>query len=157
MSRLKKRQYPGRIMEEPRMVIADLIIEGILAGIFRTCEAVQLTQFGQWVVEPFKDVLADDLAAKTVEKVFQAANQDRLSDTEFLRHFVELSLKPGKGGLGLLEVLNEPDTRAHVAAALGAASIQFGVFLVLCGVYCKTVAECAHRVTTRDGSVSLAR
>jgi len=144
-------------MGEPKMVIEDLIIEGILAGVFRTCDAVQLTQFGQWIVEPFKGVLTDDLAAKTVERVFQIAGGKKLTDTDFLRHFVDLSLKPGNEGLGLLEALNKPDARAHVAAALGAASVQFGVFLVLCGVYCKALAAQANRVTAKDGSVSLTR
>jgi len=142
-------------VDEPKFQIEDLIIEGILAGVFRTCEAVQLTPFGQWVLEPFKDVFTDDLAVTVVDKVFRAAGRQEMSDTDFLRGFVDLALKHGEDGLGLLEILNGKTVRAHVADALGAASVQFGVFLVLCGVYLKSLADEAHRVAVKDGTVAL--
>jgi len=142
--------------QETEFLVEDLIIEGILAGIFRTCDAVELTAFGEWLVKPFQEALdRDGYAERLVGRVFAQARGKQIPDTEFLRRFVEMAVDKSNED-SLLNVLNRDENRQKVTAALGAASVQFGVFLCLCGVYCKLKATKTGALSARDGKLTYA-
>ena len=121
-------------------MVEDLIIEGILAGVFRTCDQVELTPFGEWLVEPFQEELDPVTAGEVVAAVFRRSGKNVLDDTEFLRGFMGMALEPRDDEPKLVKLLDAPPVCQKVLSALGAASIQFALFLCLCGVYCKWVA-----------------
>lgn len=134
-------------------LVEDLIIEGILAGVFRTCDAVELTPFGEWLIKPFQTVLDREGYAKSVvDKIVPADSAEPIKDTAFLHRFVEIAVDANDQD-ALLNVLNREPYQQSVAAALGAASVQFGVFLCLCGVHCRMKVTEKGLLVASDGKL----
>jgi len=138
---------------EEKIVVEDLIIEGILAGVFRTCDAVELTPFGEWLIGPFRPILdKEGYVEAMIDKIIPAGSTKSVKDTVFLQRFVKMAV--GTDEQALLSVLNKKPYQQHVVEALGAASVQLTVFLCLNGVYCREVATKKGLLKASNGKLS---
>jgi hypothetical protein len=95
------------ITDEDRLLISDVILEGMVAGLFESCELLRLSAFGEKIVGPFKPVLDTAVRREACEMVFHASNATQLTQESFLLCFMRLLEKANQPGAQPIPVFDD--------------------------------------------------
>jgi len=119
---------------EQEFLINEILLEGMMAGLFESCQIVKPSDLGYKTLQAFDEPLKEAANRRLVEAVFAAAGAERVSQEKFLLSFLRLIQGGKRPFKSLAAKLDQPDNVQSIKQIVRFLGIRFGTLFCLMGI-----------------------
>lgn len=146
---MKAEEAQQETLSDDELLINEILLEGMLSGLFESCQVFKPSDLGHRTVLPFDKELAAAVSPELFRAVFRSAGTEGgpIPQEKFLLHFLVL-LQEGKGEFEpLAEALDKPDRIGAVKRLARYLGVRFGT------LYCLMALRMEETASLPGGSV----